>query len=147
MVRILKYWLPVVLWLVFIFVGSTDLLSAEHTSRFLVPFLRWLVPDISEAHLFAIQLFVRKCSHVAEYAILTALLFRAFREGRHSFWYAAIRVLIGAIIFAALDEFHQSFVPSRTGMPGDVIVDSVGVVMALLVIGIWMQRRERESVG
>jgi hypothetical protein len=42
-----------------IFVGSTDVLSAEHTSRFLVPFLRWLDPHISLAAINAIQLAVR----------------------------------------------------------------------------------------
>lgn len=141
--RVLKYWLPVVLWLVLMFVGSTDLMSSEHTSRFLVPFLRWLVPDISEAALFSIQLFVRKCAHVAEYTVLAALFFRAFREGRHSFWRAAVPTLISGIAFAAFDEFHQSFVPSRTGMAGDVVVDSIGVVIALFLVRMWMQRQKR----
>lgn len=143
--RVLKYWLPVLAWTTFIFVGSTDLMSSQHTSRFLVPFLRWLVPDITEATLFAIQLFVRKCSHVVEYAILTALLFRAFREGRHSFWRAAVPTLISALVFAVLDEFHQSFVPSRSAAPGDVIVDSVGMLIALLFVRKWMQRQSDEA--
>jgi len=43
----LKYWLPVLIWLCLIFIGSTDLMSAEQTSRFFVPFLRWLKPDVS----------------------------------------------------------------------------------------------------
>ena len=36
--RFVKYWLPPLLWLGVIFLGSTDLMSAEHTSRFIVPF-------------------------------------------------------------------------------------------------------------
>src|SRR5436190_2185300 len=74
----LKYWLPVLLWMIFIYVGSTDLMSAEHTSRFLVPLLRWLAPDLSGEAVAAIQLIIRKCAHIAEYAILAAFLLRAF---------------------------------------------------------------------
>src|ERR1051325_5369443 len=94
----LKYWLPVVAWMIFIFVGSTDLLSAEHTSRFIGPFLRWFAPDISEATIASVQLVVRKCAHLTEYAVLAALLYRAFRQ---SVW-----ISFGiAALYAALDEF------------------------------------------
>ena len=55
------------------------MLSAAHTSRFLVPFLRWLDPQISLAALNAIQFGIRKLAHLTEYAILAALLWRALR--------------------------------------------------------------------
>src|SRR5207302_10580778 len=42
--KFLRYWLPVLIWLVMIFVGSTDLMSTEHTSRIIGPILRWLHP-------------------------------------------------------------------------------------------------------
>ena len=73
----LKNWLPVIVWVGVIFLGSTDLMSAEHTSRFIVPFLRWLKPDISAETLASIHFIVRKCTHVGEYAILALLLLRA----------------------------------------------------------------------
>jgi hypothetical protein len=75
--RFLKNWLPVIVWVGVIFLGSTDLMSAEHTSRFIVPFLRWLKPDISAETLASIHFIVRKCTHVGEYAILALLLLRA----------------------------------------------------------------------
>jgi hypothetical protein len=53
----LKYWLPLLIWIYLIFVGSTDLMSAEQTSRFLVPFLRWLKPEISAQALAASPFF------------------------------------------------------------------------------------------
>src|ERR1043165_4635727 len=110
----LKVWLPVLAWMIFIFFGSTDLLSAEHTSRFIGPFLRWFAPDISDATIASVQLVVRKCGHLAEYAMLATLLCRAFR--RRLLWAA----LIIACLHAVLDEFHQSFVSTRTGSPWDV---------------------------
>src|ERR1043166_8183672 len=122
----LKVWLPVLAWMIFIFIGSTDLLSAEHTSRFIGPFLRWFAPDVSDATIASIQLVVRKCAHLTEYAILAALLYRAFRQ--------AVWISFGiAAVYAALDEFHQSFVASRTGSPWDTAIDCLGAALGLML--------------
>jgi VanZ family protein len=129
----LKYWLPVLLWMIFIFVGSTDLMSAEHTSRFLVPFLRWLAPDISDAAIATIQLFIRKCAHLAEYAILAAFLLRAFRKSQERLARATISAFILAVIYAAFDELHQASVPSRTASPYDVAIDTAGALVGLAI--------------
>src|SRR6266404_679946 len=80
-VRFVRYWMPAIVWMAVIFLGSTDMLSAEHTSRFLVPFLRWIDPQISLVALNAIQLGIRKLGHLTEYAILAMLLWRALRGG------------------------------------------------------------------
>src|SRR6266581_2075158 len=77
----LKYWMPAISWMGIIYLGSTDMLSAEHTSRFLVPFLRWLDPQISMATIAAIHFALRKFGHLTEYAILAALIWRALRSG------------------------------------------------------------------
>jgi VanZ family protein len=134
--RLVKYWMPVILWMALIFIGSTDALSAEHTSRFLVPFLRWLDPQISWAALNAIQTLIRKLGHVTEYAILAALLWRALRGAAR--WSAKMSILfaivwIGCAIFAASDEFHQSFVPSRTSSFRDVMIDICGALIGLAI--------------
>ena len=138
----LKYWLPVLLWMIFIFVGSTDLMSAEHTSRFLVPFLRWLAPDLSGEAVATIQLLIRKCAHVAEYAILAAFLLRALSKSQERLSRATASAFIFAAIYAAFDEFHQSFVPSRTSSPYDVAIDTAG---ALAGLAIYWQRMRRTS--
>jgi VanZ family protein len=127
----LKYWLPILTWMIFVFIGSTDLLSAEHTSRFIGPFLRWFAPDISDATVALIQLVVRKCAHLSEYAILGALLYRAFRQGKIPLWRAAAFAFVVAAVYASMDEFHQSFVASRTGSPWDVLIDCVGAFVGL----------------
>ena len=128
--------------MIFVFIGSTDLMSAEHTSRFIGPFLRWVAPDISTATVESIQLLVRKCAHLAEYAILAALLYRAFRYAQDNFWRAATLTLAAATLYASLDEFHQSFVPSRTGTPWDVGIDSLGAVAGLVTYRIVNGRRK-----
>ena len=138
----MKYWLPVLLWMIFVFIGSTDLMSAEHTSRFIGPFLRWVAPDISTATVESIQLLVRKCAHLAEYAILAALFYRALRHGQDNFWRAATLAFVAATFYASLDEFHQSFVPSRTGTAWDVGIDSLGAVAGLVIYRIVSGRRK-----
>ena len=125
--------------MIFIFIGSTDLLSASHTSRFIGPFLRFFAPDVTEATIASVQLVVRKCGHLTEYAILAALLYRAFRQHRHRVFGAAFVV---AAIYAALDEFHQSFVASRTGSPWDVTIDCFGALIGLAVY-VRLTRRSR----
>src|SRR5438477_9060277 len=109
--------MPVLIWLSLIFIGSTDLMSAEHTSRIIGPVLRWFNPDISAETIAQVQFVVRKTGHVTEYAILAVLLWRAFRAGvrRQT---RMLRLLIAVwfvcAVLATSDEFHQSFVPSRT---------------------------------
>jgi VanZ family protein len=134
--RFVKYWMPAILWMALIFVGSTDILSAEHTSRFLVPFLRWINPQISCATLNLIQIIIRKLGHLTEYAILAALLWRALIGGtrlrsKMSMLFAAVAV--ACAVFAASDEFHQSFIPSRTPSIHDVMIDICGALIGLAI--------------
>ena len=132
----LKYWLPVLIWLGLIVIGSTDLMSAEHTSRIIGPVLRSFIPDISAETIVQIQFVVRKIAHVMEYAILAALLWRGLRAGVR--WQTRMLRLFIAVwfvcaVFAASDEFHQSFVPSRTASPIDVMIDIFGALIGLVI--------------
>jgi VanZ family protein len=140
----LRYWLPFFIWITLIFVGSTDLMSAEHTSRFIVPFLRWLDPTMSVETLMQVHFYLRKAAHVSEYAVLAALLYRALVNTilRGRVLLSAAIVLIVCGFYAITDEFHQSFVPSRTASARDVAIDGVGALFGLLVI----HRFQREQV-
>ena len=145
----LKYRLPLLIWLCVIFVGSTDLMSAEQTSRFLVPFLRWLKPDISTGALAQVHFFVRKLGHISEYAILAILLWRALRSGTNlrikmSLLFVAVWLACG--IFAAGDEFHQSFVPSRTASLLDVMIDLSGAFIGLAICFGFVRRRATQKI-
>ena len=143
--RFVRYWMPTIVWMAVIFLGATDMLSAAHTSGFLVPFLRWLDPQISLAALNAIQFGIRKLAHLTEYAILAALLWRALRGGTR--WQVKMSILffvawIACAIFAASDEFHQSFVPSRTSSPIDVMIDVTGALIGLAICLAFSMRRK-----
>ena len=148
--RFPKYWLLLLIWLGVIFIGSTDLLSAEQTSRFIVPILLWLKPGMAPETTWIILVMMRKCAHVTEYAILALLLGRALRSG------TALRVkmsmlfgtvLLGCAVFAASDEFHQSFVKSRTPSVRDVLLDIVGALIGLLIGMSFAHRRPRKVLS
>ena len=139
--RLLKAYLPVALWMSIIFIGSTDLGSSQHTSRFIGPFLRWLNPDVREETIHLFQTIVRKGAHVSVYAVLAALAWRGRRvtravklhEGGWS-WPEAAGIVAFCALYAVTDELHQSFVQSRQSSPWDVALDSVGALAALLFI-------------
>lgn len=146
--RFVWYWLPVLLWMAFIFGMSTNAGAPRNTSRFIAPIVRWLYPSISDAALRNVIFTVRKSAHVTEYAVLAVLLWRARRQASWSErrpWCRneAFFALTVAALFAATDEWHQSFVPSREGRPLDVLIDTVGATAGLLVCwrtGAWLKR-------
>lgn len=144
--RFLRYWLPVVLWMLLIFGLSTRAGAPDNTSRIIGPVVRWLVPGISDAALGRVVLGVRKGAHVTEYAVLALLCWRARRQPirgpiRPWRWADAAFALALTVAFAASDEWHQSFVPSRHGSRWDVLLDSAGAVLGLL--GLWRLGRGR----
>jgi VanZ family protein len=118
-----------------IFAGSTDLMSAEHTSRIIVPLLRWLFPAIAPLTVVRIEFLIRKAAHVSEYAVLAVLFYRAFVHTvfRSRRALSAGLVLLLCAAYAASDEFHQSFVPSRTSSLRDVMIDICGATLAVLL--------------
>ncbi len=144
----LKYWLPPLVWLGVIFLGSTNLMSAEHTSRLIVPILLWLKPGMSPQTIFFLLVVMRKSAHFSEYAILALLLWRALRSGptlrtKRAMLFGA--VLLASAVFAASDEFHQSFVKSRTPSVHDVILDITGALFGLLIVAAFAQRRTKSA--
>jgi VanZ family protein len=144
MQHFLKYWLPLLIWVGVIFLGSTDLMSAEHTSRFIVPFLRWLKPDISAETLASIHFILRKCAHVGEYAVLGLLLLRAatlMMNFKRSMAILYVSVLSVCLFVAATDEFHQALVASRGASVRDIMIDSGGAILGLVIGSIFTMNR------
>jgi VanZ family protein len=129
----LRAWLAVAVWAAVISCFSTGWFSGEHTGEVLLPILRALLPGVPPEQLLALHALIRKAAHVVEYLILGGLLVRALREeGLRGPALIAAAVGLG-VAFAALDEFHQMFVPSRTPSPRDVGVDATGVVTGVLL--------------
>jgi VanZ family protein len=91
---------------------------------------------MSPKTIWIILVVIRKCAHVTEYAILALLLWRALRSvpvlrTKMSILFGA--VLLGCAVFAASDEFHQTFINSRTPSVRDVFLDVAGALVGLLI--------------
>ena len=123
---LLRYWLPPALWMSAIFI-----LSAQPT-----------LPHYPD-RLFDVIL--KKMGHAVEYGILAFLLRRALSRGRGALSRSAlVSAFIVSVLYAASDEYHQTFVPGRNGNLVDVGFDAVGALVALLVLESLGRKRGRE---
>jgi VanZ family protein len=122
-----------------IFSASGDSKSFHHSSRIIEPILRWLFPRMAEQRVHQVVFAVRKCAHVTEYAILAVLVWRALSqpkrgEQRPWNWSEAGLALAFVAFYATTDELHQVFVPNRQGSFLDVLLDTFGAGMGLLLL-------------
>jgi VanZ family protein len=102
-------WLAVVLWMGVIFALS----AAPSLRSPFEPFFDFIL---------------RKLAHIAEYGVLTALLFSALRVHITREGHALLIAVLVAVLYAFSDEWHQTFVPGREGSLRDVAIDGLGVV-------------------
>ena len=134
--KFVKYWLPVIIWMCFIYWMSTDMFSSENTSKVIEPVLYFIFPSLSAWTLDIIHGLIRKSAHVVEYFILGFLLFRAFRSDSSQPWDQrwTIYTVIVVVLYAMSDEFHQISVTSRSGSFFDVGLDTAGGVLSQIAI-------------
>jgi len=136
----LKYilWLPPLLWyrLIWGFSAQTAAVSGGMSDRLLYRFLAALSPAFAASDeaarlkaVEALSFLERKAAHMFLYFVLALLLLAVL-----SLWTARRRSLPAAFLCAlaaALDEYHQTFVPGRSGELRDVLVDLGGALAAL----------------
>jgi VanZ family protein len=146
--QLFKTWVAALLWMTLIAIESTDTFSAEHTGRFLYPLLHFLI-GLDPAGFEVVHHYIRKCGHFVGYFTLSFFLFRAWRATLHLPWaprwalrWATVAFFMSALV-ASLDEWHQTFIPSRTGAISDVMLDSFAALTAQLLIFIFLTWRPR----
>ena len=142
--HVLKAWIAAILWLIVIAIESSTWLSSHNTSRILYPLLHFLF-GINHAGFEHWHVYIRKGGHVFGYGLLSFLLFRAWRETlpavnnvRWAPRWASL-ALLGTALVASLDEWHQSFIPTRTGTPRDVLLDTCAGVAVQALVFLWMK--------
>jgi VanZ family protein len=118
----LKYarWSFVIVWMVIIWILSS-------------------IPDLRSG--FEQDFLLRKIAHGLVFAVLTFLIFRALparlEKGNLRLAYAGA----AALLYALIDEVHQTFVPGRSGALTDVAIDAIGIVAMLLLLSVLVNSR------
>ena len=145
-----RFWryAPLILWMALIFFLSTGNFSASNTGLVIQPLLRWLFPHISDERVAFVHFLTRKCAHFSGYAVLGLLAARAFITSSHDRlrrkWFQAALLLV--CLYALSDEYHQSFVPSRTGSIYDSLIDMAGGFTALVLVAQFHRRRDGRRI-
>ena len=76
---------------------------------------------------------VRKAAHATEYAILAGLMLGIVVTSLINWKHLLVAVLV-AVVYASTDEFHQLFVPGRSGRFIDVLIDGTGALIGVLIV-------------
>ncbi len=142
--QVWKAWLPAMMWIGIIILESTTIGAASNTSRLLYPIFHFFGgTDLDRFEVW--HHYIRKTGHFVGYFTLSLLLFRAWRATlprtgalRWSAQWARASLFM-TVLVASLDEWHQSFLPSRTGRWQDVVLDGSAGLAAQIVI--WMLLR------
>ena len=135
--------IPVLWLLVVLFLGSAHF-GAQQTWALALPFLKPLAPWATTAELRAMHMLLRKLAHLSEYAVLALLWLRALRVGRHlSMRTACWAALLLCVSVAFVDEAHQATLQTRTGSAFDLLLDTLGALMVLMIARMLHELRGR----
>ncbi len=150
--RFLFIWTPALLGIVVIAIESTATFSAANTSSWLRPIAEAIFGRLTDPTWELAHHLLRKTGHFLGYGTLCVLFLRAWlltlaattrlteRAWRLSAW---ARAILSTAFIASCDEIHQSFLPSRTGMFSDVVLDTIGATLVSgLVLAITSSRRK-----
>ena len=137
--RLIRY-APLLFWIALIFFFSSTAASANQTSRIIGPILHFLFPSSSDETLQQYHFLIRKCAHFTEYALLAFWAIWALTRSSHESLkkYRFLLAVLLVLVVASADEFNQSFEPSRTSSPWDVLLDCIGG--ATMAASLWLRR-------
>ena len=79
---------------------------------------------------------LRKCMHASIFCVLGILIFLCLKSFEIHNWTLSIMSLILSFLYACSDEFHQKFVDGRTALFTDVLIDTAGASIGILVLNI-----------
>lgn len=150
--RFLLFWVPALIGVAIVITESQPTFSAANTSSWLRPIWERLFGPVSSPTWAEFHHILRKSGHFAGYGTLCVLFLRAWlltlaRRPRLTTpawrWCSWSCAVASTFLVGGGDEVHQSFIPSRTGLFSDVLLDTVGgMIVSGTVLGVsWLLRR------
>lgn len=117
--KIIASWFLVVVWMALIYYLSNQ-------------------PDLKSSFPGGVDFILRKAAHMTEFAILTLLVWRALAESVNPESKKSRKSIVIAFLFAFFyaisDEYHQTFIFGRVGAVKDVLIDSMGIIIAMIAV-------------
>ncbi len=138
--RSLKFWIsawfPVVLGIAVIVFESTEYMGANHTTGPVRWLFQYIFGPVGDAQWDVIHHYVRKSGHFIFYGLLGLAWLRAWwmTLPRLRYFEVAVLGLLGTALVASWDEWHQTFLPNRTGSASDVLLDCCGAITLELLV-------------
>jgi VanZ family protein len=134
------------------FYFSTKTWGGAETNSLLDRLLTFYVPPVREwlsaSDLAQLNYILRKIAHFTEYAILTTLGYWGWVKGVGRSPQQSLQItFVISILFAISDEFHQRFVPGRTSLVTDVLIDCFGASLAALALRQWVVAAHAPPTG
>ncbi len=141
--NLVRAWWPAIVWIGLITFESTDVFSSEHTGSILYALLTRLFGQINFYDFLIWHHYLRKTGHVVGYGMLSLLLLRGWRatfgQTQALLWRTSLLSWLGTAFVASMDEWHQSYIPSRSGTWRDAVLDSMAGLLFLLVAYFWLR--------
>ena len=140
---LLSAWVPAAICVLLIAISSSDTFSSDNTSSVLRPWFQDVFGPVVSAVWEKLLYDIRKTGHFFGYGFVSVVFFRTWRMTfRLSRAYSAVTAslraaavaLLSTLIISSADEFHQSFLPRRTGSPFDVLLDMCGALTCHLML-------------
>ena len=134
-----------VFWVILVFSNSLRVGadSKGQSVGLLVQIIQWF-PFLRTLDFSVLHNILRKLAHLTEYTILGVLLARAFVCKNCKCAFFAAPLIVGALL-AAIDETIQLYTPGRGGRLSDVLLDTVGVALGILIFRLWRKWRKKEE--
>jgi VanZ family protein len=134
-------WLPVALGIAVIVLESTESFGSDHTSGPLRRIFEFLFGNVSDDRWETLHHLIRKTGHFLGYGFIGLAWLRAwwFTLPHSRFIQDAFLALLGTALVASCDEWHQTFLPNRTGTPWDVLLDCTGAIVLQMLVYVFMR--------
>lgn len=139
-------WGAMIAWMILIFSFSAQTGEQSSQSSGLIEQLLFYFSFIpSQIAGFELQFIIRKMAHLSEYFILYLLMFNLMKEYQ-PYKKSLVFSLAGVFLYACSDEIHQAFVPNRACLFTDVLIDTTGGGLGMLIVRIGCFLKNRLNI-
>lgn len=128
------WWIITILLCGIIFYFTGTQASTGSNTQHIIEKLTGLSPEQASN----VNFIFRKATHLTAFGLLGICFFMALRKKAFLAWEITT-------IYAATDEYHQSFVPGRTASYKDVIIDSIGCIIAIFIVRYFLSKNEKRN--